>query len=361
MVGEDAHGVGPAHHAVGVVERAGQREIVFKPRIPHRKPELFHERRIGKRADVHPAKPQPLGKEPTHCRNLPQMVFLLAHVCDRHEQRQTVLRQRDRQFFLAHRENFLTVHTIRNDDRAGGELRIFSDRPLHRVTGGEEKAVELRFKAQNVRMEEGGLVHVRVDPDVFAPRRGIARAKRARKPLAVGNGGVVVLPLQIADGAAPERLRAGELPFELKDRLFRKRGLFFVFGCVDDVYPRRNLRNERETARQVDHVKDEEINVEARAVHRAKEIHERRFRAAPEELVDDKKDALFLRYGSAHARIYSPHTASASPSMRMRPCSSQSAFLQIFCTCSIECETKTTVAPEAIISCIRAKLFSWNL
>ena len=361
MVGENAHGVGPAHHAVGVVERAGQREIILQPGASHRLPELFHERRIGKRADVYPAKPQPLGKELTHCRNLPQMVFLLAHVCDRHEQRQTVLRQRDGQSFLAHRENFLAVHAIRNDDRAGGELRIFSDRPLHRVTGGEEKAVELRFKAQNVRMEEGGLVHVRVDPDVFAPRRGIARAKRARKPLAVGNGGVVVLPLQIADGAAPERLRAGELPFELKDRLFRKRGLFFVFGCVDDVYPRRNLRNERETARQVDHVKDEEINVEARAVHRAQKIYERRFRAALEELIDDKKDAPFFRYGSAHARIYSPHTASASPSMRMRPCSSQSAFLQIFCTCSIECETKTTVAPEAIISCIRAKLFSWNL
>ena len=81
-------------------------------------------------------------------------------------------------------------------------------------------------------------------------------------------------------------------------------------------------------------------------------------RAMIKELVDDKKDALFLRCGGTHARIYSPHTASASPSMRIWPCSSQRAFLQIFCTCSIEWETKTTVAPEAIISCMRAKLFS---
>ena len=36
-----------------------------------------------------------------------------------------------------------------------------------------------------------------------------------------------------------------------------------------------------------------------------------------EELIDDKKDAPFFRYGSAHARIYSPHTASASPSMKL--------------------------------------------
>ena len=229
------------------------------------------------------------------------------------------------------------------------------------MAGGEEKAVELRFKAQDVRVEKGGLVHVCVDPDIFAPCRGIARAERARKPLAVGDGGVVVLVLQIADGAAAERLRAGELPLKLEDGLFHERGLFFVFGHVDDVHPVRDLRYEGETARQVDHIKDEKIDVKARAVHRAKQIHERRFRAALEELIDDKKDAPFFRYGSVHARIYSPHTASASPSMRMRPCSSQSAFLQIFCTCSIECETKTTVAPEAIISCIRAKLFSWNL
>ena len=358
MVGEDAHGVGAAHHAVGVVERAGQREIVFKPRIPHRKPELFHERGVGKRADVHPAKPQPLGKESLHRRDLPQMVFLLAHVCDRHEQRQTVLRQRDGQRFLTHGDDLLAVHAVRKHGRAGGELRIFFHRPLHRVAGGEEKAVELRFKAQDVRVEKGGLVHICVDPDIFAPCRGIARAERARKPLAVGNGGVVVLVLQIADGAAAERLRAGELPLKLEDGLFHERGLFFVFGHVDDVYPVRYLRYEGETARQVDHIKDEKINVKARAVHRAQKIHERRFRAAPEELIDDKKDALFLRCGGTHARIYSPHTASASPSMRIWPCSSQRAFLQIFCTCSIEWETKTTVAPEAIISCMRAKLFS---
>ena len=164
--------------------------------------------------------------------------------------------------------------------------------------------------------------------------------------------------LQIADGAAAERLRAGEFPLQLEDRFFHERGLLFVFGHVDNVYPVRYLRDEGETARQVDHIKDEKIDVKARAVHRAQKIHERRFRAAPEELVDDKKDALFLRCGGTHARIYSPHTASASPSMRIWPCSSQRAFLQIFCTCSIEWETKTTVAPEAIISCMRAKLFS---
>lgn len=159
--------------------------------------------------DIHPAKPQPLGKEPLHRRNLPQMVFLLAHVCDRHEQRQTVLRQRDGQRFLAHGDDLLAVHAVRKHGRTGGELRIFFHRPLHRVAGGEEKAVELRFKTQDVRVEKGGLVHVCVDPDIFAPCRGIARAERARKPLAVGNGGVVVLVLQIADGAAAERLCAG--------------------------------------------------------------------------------------------------------------------------------------------------------